>query len=51
MLEKETERAGLTRGKKQREYTYPLELESFAKEAINVRIIDRIPHSTQIESA
>ncbi|MFO7836606.1 MAG: mucoidy inhibitor MuiA family protein [Candidatus Thorarchaeota archaeon] len=45
MLEKETERAGLTRGKKQREYTYRLELESFAKEAINVRIIDRIPHS------
>lgn len=45
MLEKETEKAGLTRGKKRREYKYQLEIESFTKEPVTVRLIDRIPHS------
>jgi uncharacterized protein (TIGR02231 family) len=45
MVEKETEKAGLTRGRKRREYKYQLKLESFAKEDISLRIVDRIPHS------
>ncbi|MBS3794163.1 MAG: mucoidy inhibitor MuiA family protein [Candidatus Thorarchaeota archaeon] len=45
MFEKETEKAGLTRGKKRRIYKYHLKTESFAKEPVTVRLVDRIPHS------
>ncbi len=45
MLKKETEKAGLTRGKKRREYKYGLEIQSFAKRDVTMRVIDRVPHS------
>ncbi len=43
---KDTEKAGLTRGKTKREYTYKIEIQSFAKEPIEIKVIDRIPHSS-----
>ncbi|MFX1271083.1 MAG: mucoidy inhibitor MuiA family protein [Promethearchaeota archaeon] len=45
LLEKDTEKAGLTRGKRRRGYQYQLEVKSFSKEQLNIRIVDRIPHS------
>ncbi|MFX0108850.1 MAG: mucoidy inhibitor MuiA family protein, partial [Candidatus Hodarchaeota archaeon] len=42
---KDTEKAGLTRGKKRRGYRYRLELKSFAKDPIEMKVVDRIPHS------
>lgn len=45
ILEKEVERAGLTRGKLRRYYKYRVEVESFSKDAIDIEIVDRIPHS------
>jgi len=45
LLEKDTEKAGLTRGKHRRGYQYQLEIKSFSKEPLDIRIVDRIPHS------
>jgi uncharacterized protein (TIGR02231 family) len=45
LLEKEVERAGLTRGKLRRYYKYRIEVESFSKESVDIEIVDRIPHS------
>ncbi|KXH72884.1 MAG: hypothetical protein AM326_00730 [Candidatus Thorarchaeota archaeon SMTZ-45] len=45
LLEKETEKAGITRGKRRRGYRYQLEIKSFSKEPIDIQIVDRIPHS------
>ncbi|TFF91937.1 DUF4139 domain-containing protein, partial [Candidatus Thorarchaeota archaeon] len=42
---KDTDKAGLMRGKNKREYKYQLELSSFAKEAVEIRVVDTIPHS------
>ncbi len=43
---KDTDKAGLTKGKTKREYRYRLELESFSKSPVTIRVVDRIPHST-----
>ncbi|MHA2161188.1 MAG: mucoidy inhibitor MuiA family protein [Candidatus Thorarchaeota archaeon] len=43
---KDTEKGGLTRGKTRREYKYKLLIESFSKDPIEIRVVDRIPHST-----
>ncbi|TFH08660.1 MAG: mucoidy inhibitor MuiA family protein [Candidatus Thorarchaeota archaeon] len=45
LLEKDTEKAGFTRGKQKRGYTYSLELKNFSKREIEIRIVDRIPYS------
>ncbi len=45
LVEKDTEKAGLTRGKRRRGYRYQLEIKSFSKELLDIRIVDRIPHS------
>lgn len=45
LLEKDTEKAGFTRGKQKRGYKYSLELENFSKHEIQIRVIDRIPYS------
>ncbi|MGD9397835.1 MAG: mucoidy inhibitor MuiA family protein [Candidatus Thorarchaeota archaeon] len=45
LIEKDTEKAGLTRGKKKRGYKYSLEIQSFAKHDITVKVVDVIPHS------
>ena len=51
LVEREVEKAGLTRGKLRRSYKYRLELENFAKQTIDIEIVDRVPHSlsTSIE--
>ncbi|MFX1607189.1 MAG: mucoidy inhibitor MuiA family protein [Promethearchaeota archaeon] len=45
LIEKDTEKAGLTRGKKKRGYKYSLEIQSFAKRDIMLKVVDVIPHS------
>jgi uncharacterized protein (TIGR02231 family) len=45
LVEKDTEKAGITRGKRRRGYRYQLEIKSFSKEPLDIRIVDRIPHS------
>jgi uncharacterized protein (TIGR02231 family) len=45
LVEKDIEKAGLTRGKRRRYYKYRLEVESFSKRAIEIEIVDRVPHS------
>ena len=45
LLEKDTEKAGFTRGKQKRGYKYSLELKNFSKHEIEIRVIDRIPYS------
>ncbi|MFW9805536.1 MAG: mucoidy inhibitor MuiA family protein [Candidatus Thorarchaeota archaeon] len=45
LVEKETEKAGITRGKKKRGYKYSLEIQSFAKDEIAVKVVDVIPYS------
>ena len=45
LLEKDTEKAGFTRGKQKRGYKYALELKNFSKHEIEIRIVDRIPYS------
>jgi uncharacterized protein (TIGR02231 family) len=42
---KDTEKAGISRGKRRREYKYRLTLKSFAKERVDVKVVDRIPYS------
>jgi uncharacterized protein (TIGR02231 family) len=42
---KDTEKAGFSRGKRRRGYEYRLEIESFSKKPIELRVVDRIPHS------
>ena len=51
MIEKEIEKAGLTRGKLRRFYKYRLEIESFSKQEVEIEVKDRVPHSvsTSIE--
>ncbi len=45
LAEKDTEKAGLVGGKRRRGYKYRLEITSFAKKGLDIRVIDRIPHS------
>ncbi len=45
LVEKDTEKAGITRGKQKRGYKYSLEIQSFAKSEITVKVVDVIPHS------
>jgi len=45
LIEKDTEKAGFTRGKQKRGYKYSLELKNFSKDDIEIRVIDRIPYS------
>ena len=45
LLEKDTEKAGFTRGKQKRGYKYSLELKNFSKYEIEIRVVDRIPYS------
>ncbi|MHA2379631.1 MAG: mucoidy inhibitor MuiA family protein [Candidatus Thorarchaeota archaeon] len=42
---KDTEKAGFSRGKRKRGYDYRLEIRSFSKKPIQMRVVDRIPHS------
>jgi uncharacterized protein (TIGR02231 family) len=46
LVSKETDKAGITRGKTRRDYQYSLEIESYSKSEIEIKIVDRIPHST-----
>jgi uncharacterized protein (TIGR02231 family) len=45
LAEKDTEKAGLVGGKRRRGYKYRLEITSFSKNALDIRVVDRIPHS------
>ena len=45
LIEKDTEKAGITRGKQKRGYKYALELKNFSKRNITIRVVDVIPHS------
>ncbi|MFW9787356.1 MAG: mucoidy inhibitor MuiA family protein [Candidatus Thorarchaeota archaeon] len=45
LVEKDTEKAGITRGKKKRGYRYSLDIQSFSKREITIKIVDVIPHS------
>ncbi|MBY8998367.1 MAG: mucoidy inhibitor MuiA family protein [Candidatus Thorarchaeota archaeon] len=45
LIEKDTEKAGITRGKQKRGYKYSLEIQSFAKREITVKVVDVIPYS------
>ena len=45
LVEKDTEKAGITRGKQKRGYKYSLEIQSFAKSEITVKVVDIIPYS------
>ncbi len=42
---KDTEKAGISRGKKRRAYVYRLEIKNFSKRTVTIRIVDRIPNS------
>ncbi|MHA2024804.1 MAG: mucoidy inhibitor MuiA family protein [Candidatus Thorarchaeota archaeon] len=45
LIEKDTEKAGITRGKKKRGYKYALEMKNFGKQKITIKVVDVIPHS------
>ncbi len=45
LIEKDTEKAGLTRGKQKRGYKYSLDIHNFSKQEIAIRVVDVIPHS------
>ncbi|MHA2262345.1 MAG: mucoidy inhibitor MuiA family protein [Candidatus Thorarchaeota archaeon] len=45
LVAKDTEKAGITRGKKKRGYSYQLSIKSFAKDPIEIEVKDRIPYS------
>ncbi len=42
---REVEKAGITRGKLRRAYSYRLEIENFGKRPIQIEVYDRVPHS------
>jgi len=46
LMEKDTEKAGITRGKQRRAYKYSIELKNFSKNEIELRLADRIPYSS-----
>ncbi|MFW9912632.1 MAG: DUF4139 domain-containing protein, partial [Candidatus Thorarchaeota archaeon] len=45
LIDREVEKAGITRGKLRRAYKYRLEIESYSKRLVKMEIFDRIPHS------
>jgi uncharacterized protein (TIGR02231 family) len=45
LVDREVEKAGITRGKLRRAYEYRLEIESYSKRSIKMEVFDRIPHS------
>jgi uncharacterized protein (TIGR02231 family) len=45
LVEKDTDKAGITRGKRKRGYKYALELKNFGKQEITIKVVDVIPHS------
>ncbi len=45
LVQREVEKAGITRGKLRRAYTYRLEIENFSKDQVQIEVVDRIPHS------
>ncbi|NHJ13483.1 MAG: mucoidy inhibitor MuiA family protein [Candidatus Thorarchaeota archaeon] len=45
MVDREAEKAGITRAKLRRSYKYRLEIESFSKRSAKMHVVDRIPHS------
>ncbi|MFX1368770.1 MAG: mucoidy inhibitor MuiA family protein [Promethearchaeota archaeon] len=45
LVEREAEKAGITRANLRRSYKYRLEIESFSKRPLKVRVVDRVPHS------
>ncbi|TFG33310.1 mucoidy inhibitor MuiA family protein [Candidatus Thorarchaeota archaeon] len=45
LVEKDTEKAGITKGKQKRGYKYELELKNFSKKDVEIRVVDRIPYS------
>jgi len=45
LVVREVEKAGVMRGKLRRSYKYRLEIQSFSKNAVEIDIFDRIPHS------
>lgn len=45
MVDKTIEKAGLTRGKLRRKYSYRLSIENLFREEIEIEVVDRIPHS------
>ena len=45
LIEKDTEKAGITRGKQKRGYRYALEMQNFSKREIAIRVVDVIPYS------
>ncbi|MHA2379632.1 MAG: mucoidy inhibitor MuiA family protein [Candidatus Thorarchaeota archaeon] len=51
LVEREVEKAGITRARLRRAYKYRLEIESYSKQSVKVQVFDRIPHSltTSIE--
>ena len=46
LLEKDTEKAGITRGKQRRGYQYSLDIHNFSKREIAIRVVDVIPYSS-----
>jgi len=46
LLEKDTEKAGITRGKQKRGYKYSLDMQNFSKQEITIKVVDVIPHSS-----
>ncbi|MHA2313520.1 MAG: DUF4139 domain-containing protein, partial [Candidatus Thorarchaeota archaeon] len=51
LVEREVEKAGITRGKLRRAYRYRLEIESYSKRPVKMEVYERVPHSnsTSIE--
>jgi uncharacterized protein (TIGR02231 family) len=45
LVEKDTDKVGITRGKRKRGYKYALELKNFAKQEVTLKVVDVIPHS------
>lgn len=45
LTSREIEKAGITRGKLRRAYSYSLEIENFGKTPIKIEVYDRVPHS------
>ncbi len=45
VIEKETDKSGITKGKIKRHYAYMFKIENYAKEDIDIIVVDRIPYS------
>jgi uncharacterized protein (TIGR02231 family) len=45
LVDRDVEKAGITRGKLRRAYKYLLEIESYSKRPVKMEVFDRIPHS------